>query len=142
GGAHAFFGKKIENDTGVDLAGPCSHRQSVERSKSHGTFDAAAIGHRAHRGAAAQVRNYHAALGRLWRYLAQALCNIFIGKSVEAVTTYAFIVEFLGKCEMVRQRTVVAVERRVEACNLRQFGPVREKRADRGQVVGLMQWRK
>ena len=46
---------------GIQLAGPGAHGQAVERRKSHRAFGAAPIGERAHGGAAAEVRDNHAA---------------------------------------------------------------------------------
>ncbi len=42
---------------------------------------------------------------------------------------------------MIRERAVAAVEGGVEAGDLRQFGEARADRADRRQIVGLMQRR-
>ena len=109
--------------------------------KSHGAFDAAAIGQRAHRRATAEVRDYHPALCNLRRDLAQTLRNILVGKAVKTITAYAFLIKTLRKRVVIRQGAMAAMKRRVEACNLRQLRTAGEKCADRGEIVRLVQRR-
>ncbi len=62
----------------------------------------------------------HAATGYIGRDLWQALGDIFVGQAMEAVAPYAFGMELVRDCVMVRQRIMVAMECRIETCHLRQ----------------------
>ena len=87
------------------------------------------------------MRNDHAAFCDLRRDVAQALGNVFVGKAVKAVTSHAFLVEVLRDGIVICEGAMAAMKRRIEAGNLRQLGSAREKRADRREIVGLMQRR-
>ena len=141
GGAHALLIDQIEHDAGIDLAGPRAHRQAVERGEAHRALDAAARRQRAHRGAAAEMRDDHAPARDRRRDLRQALRDVFVGKAVEAVAAHAFGVEALRDRVVVGKRAVAAMKGGVEAGDLRQIRKARADRADRRQVVGLMQRR-
>src|SRR6202000_327711 len=84
-GRHAFFGDQVEHDARVDLARPGSHRQPVERSKTHRTLDAAPLLERAHRSAAAEMGHDHTAAGELGCDLAQGLCDVLVRQAVKPV---------------------------------------------------------
>ena len=64
---HAFLLDEVEHDTGIDLARPRAHGQAVERGEAHRAFDAAAVGQRAHGGAAAEMGDDHAPAGDVGR---------------------------------------------------------------------------
>ena len=61
---------------------------------------------------------------------------------MKSVTPDPLIVQPAGYGVVVRDFVVVAVKGRVEAGDLRQSGKIGEQRADRRQIVGLMQRRK
>ena len=83
----------------------------------------------------------HPPLGDLRRGLRQGLGDIFIGKAVKAVAPDALGVEAMRDGVMVRERVMVAMKRGVEAGDLRQRRKILQQRADRRQIVGLMQRR-
>ena len=70
-GAHLLFPDQVEHHAGIDLAGPRAHRQPVERREAHRALDAAAVRKRAHRSAAAEMRDDHPAGRDLGRDLLQ-----------------------------------------------------------------------
>ncbi len=72
GRAHRLLGDEVEHDARIELAGPRAHRQPVERGEPHGAFDAGAAKDRAHRRAAAEMRDDHATLGDFRRDFPQA----------------------------------------------------------------------
>jgi hypothetical protein len=104
-------------------------------------FDAAAVIERAHRGAAAEMGDNHPFGRDVGCDLRQAARDIFVGKAVEAVTPHTFGVEGFRYRVVVGQRAVVAVKRGVEARDLRHIREACQRRADRRQIVGLVQWR-
>ena len=87
------------------------------------------------------MRDDHTPLRNVGRDVRQAMRDIFVGQSVEAVTPHTFLVEAFRQRVIVRQRAVATVKRRVETCDLRQLGTAVKKRPDRSKVVRLMQWR-
>ena len=62
-GAHAALLDQIEHDAGIELARPRAHRQAVERGEAHRALDAPPVAQRAHRGAAAEMRDDDPAAG-------------------------------------------------------------------------------
>ena len=88
------------------------------------------------------MRDDDPALGDFGRNVRQGLRDVFIGKTVKSVTPDALLVQPAGYGVVVRDLVVVAVKGRVEAGDLRQRGKIGEQRADRRQIVGLMQRRK
>ena len=60
-------------------------------------------------------------LGDVRRDLAQPLGDILVGQAVKAVAAHAFVVEPLGDRVVVGDRAVAAMERGVEAGDLRQI---------------------
>ena len=59
---------------------------------------------------------------RVGRDLRQALRDIFVGKTVKAVTPHALGIEAVRDRVMIRQRVMVAMEGCIETCDLRQCG--------------------
>ena len=70
------------------------------------------------------------------------LRDVFIGKTVKSVAPDPLLVQPAGYGVVVRDLVVVAMKGGVEAGDLRQRGKIGEQRADRRQIVGLMQRRK
>ena len=60
---------------------------------------------------------------------------------MKAIAAHAVRVEAFRDCIMVRDRAVTAVERSVETGDLRQLRTAREQRADRRQIVRLVERR-
>ena len=83
----------------------------------------------------------HLAVRDLGRRDRQSIGDVLVGKSVETVAAHAFQIERLGDCEPVGDLGMAPVERRVETGNLQHVRQSLAKRADRCQVVGLMQRR-
>ena len=96
---------------------------------------------RAHRGAAAEMRDDHPAARNLGRNLLQPAGDELVGQAVEAVAPHALVVEMFRDRVVVGQRIVAAVKRRVEARDLRQLGDTGEDSADGCEIVRLVQWR-
>ena len=69
---HALLFDQVQDDARIELARAGAHRQAVERREAHRRLDAAAACERAHRGAAAEMRDDDAAGGDLRRDLGQA----------------------------------------------------------------------
>ena len=86
---------------------------------------------RAHAGAAAEMGDHDPALGDLRRDLGQHARDVLVGQAVEAVAADALVVEPAGQGEPVGELGMAAVERGVEAGDLRQLGLDRGDRADR-----------
>ncbi len=53
--------------------------------------------------------------------ISQAVGNVLIRESVKAIATDALLIKSLGNCVMVGDRTVRAMKRRIEACDLKQL---------------------
>ena len=73
------------------------------------------------------------------RHLGQARGDVLVGQAVEAVAAHARAVELLRDGVAVGELGVAAVEGGVEAGDLRQPGPAGADRADRRQVVRLVE---
>ena len=84
------------------------------------------------------MRNDHPAAGDIGRDLRQPIGNVLVRETMEAVAAHALRIEALGQRVMIGERTVAAVERRIEAGDLRQFGTSFENGADRREIVRLM----
>jgi hypothetical protein len=61
----------------------------------------------------------HPTICDIGRNLPQAICDILVRKSVEAISPNALVVEMFRNCKMVRSSAMAAMERRIEAGNLR-----------------------
>ena len=81
------------------------------------------------------------ARGRARVVLRQHGGDVLVGEAVESVALHALPRQLLGQREHLGHRRVAAMERRVEAGDLRQFRPPLEQHPDRGQVVRLVQRR-
>ena len=71
----------------------------------------------------------------------QPLGDIFVGQAVESVTPHPLGVEALRDSEMIGHGPAATMERGIETGDLRQFREARQNRADRREIVGLMQRR-
>ena len=87
------------------------------------------------------MRDNNAPGGDLGRHLRQTAGNELIRQAVKAVAAHALRVEALRNGLMVRQRVVPALERGIEAGNRGNVRDTSEHRADRREIVGLMQRR-
>ena len=81
----------------------------------------------------------HPALGDIGRDLRQGLGDILVGKTVESVTPNALGVELMRNRIVVCDRFMRAVKRGVETGHLRQLRKIGQQRADRRQIMRLMQ---
>ena len=77
--------EEIEDDAGIDGAGPRAHAQPVERGEAERAVDALAVLQRAQARAAAQMRDDHAAVGDLRCHLRQHRGDVLVRQAVEAV---------------------------------------------------------
>jgi hypothetical protein len=96
---------------------------------------------RAHGGTAAEMSDNDTASCNFGRNLGQGFCNVFVGQPVKAVAAHAFVVKATGDRVVVGQSVVIAVKRGIEAGDLRKAWKIFQERADRRQVVRLMQRR-
>ena len=140
--AHPFLIQQIEDDPGVELTGPGSHRQAVERSETQRALHALPGRNGAHRSAAAEMGDHGAALGKIGSDAWEPVGNVLVGQAVEAVTAHALVIERLGEGVTVGQFGVTAVKGRIEAGDLKELRLPRSHRADRAEIVRLMQRRK
>ncbi len=139
---HALPLHQVKNDAGIEVAAAAAHRQTVECREAHGRRYAFAPEHRAHAGAAAEMRNHDATV-RCCRTkeVREYTGDVFIRKAMEPVSSNA-----LGG-EPARQRKgggdlrLRMVEGGVEACDLRQCGVKLRERIDSGKVMRLMERR-
>ena len=67
--------------------------------------------------------------------------DVFVGQAVEPVAPHALVVIGARQGERVVDEGMAAVERRVEAGDLRRSGKGRDRRLDAGEVVRLVQRR-
>ena len=126
-----FSHDEIKHHAGIDLAGPRAHRQAVESGEPHCAFDAAAVAERTHRCATAEMSDDDTRVGDFRRDRLQTIGDVFIGEAVEAVAANALRVETFRQGEMIRNRTMTAMESRVEAGDLRQLRKARAERLHR-----------
>src|SRR5262245_57592591 len=94
----------------------------------------------AHRRAASEMRDDHAARSHRRGYLTQASRDVLVRQPVKAVSPHPLGVEARGDREMVRNGAMAAVKGGVEARDLEQFGTPLQQGADWRQVIRLMQW--
>lgn len=137
---HALVLQQIENDAGVERTRPRSHHQSVHRAKSHRRGDAAPVLDRAHAGAIAEMGDDQPAAGIIGHDLRQCRDNVFVRVAVEAVAAHALLGERARQGEALSEHRLCLVKGPIETSNLRHLGCGRGDRADRGNMVRLMQW--
>ena len=77
----------------------------------------------------------------LGRELPQRPDDVFVGQPVEPVAPHALVVIGARQGECVVHERMAAVERRVEACDLRRSGKGLDRRLDAGDVVRLVKGR-
>ena len=75
--------------------------------------------------------NNHTLRGDLRRHIRKALGDVFVREAMEAVAAHALGVEPLRDRIMIGDGAVPAMERRIEAGDLRQRGKAFGNRADR-----------
>ena len=138
---HPALVHQVQDDAGVDRPAARPHRQAVDRGEAHRARDAAAGFERAHAGAVAEVQHHGLAARRALVEPRQHRGDVLVGEAVEAVAAHARIGELLRQREHLRERRVRPVDRGVEARDLRQLRRALEHRADRRQVVRLVQRR-
>ena len=109
-GAEPEVLKEIEDDTGVERSGPCSHAEAVEGREAERTVHALAVLHRAHAGAAAEMRDDHAAAGDLRRFLRQHRGDVLVGQPVEAVALDARRADLARQRHDLGDRRLTAIE--------------------------------
>ena len=85
----------------VELAWPCSHWQTVERSKSHGAFDTTSICETTHGRTASKMSDYLIFLRNIRCNLLQPLGYILAGKAVKTVAANALGIELFRNRIMV-----------------------------------------
>ncbi len=85
------------------------------------------------------MRDDHPPMGDVGRDLGQALRDVFVRQSMKAVAPHPLFVQAPGNRKMIGKRVMAAMEGGIEASDLRQLGSLRQQRADRRQVVGLVQ---
>ena len=83
-------------------------------------FDAAAVAHRAHAGAVAEVGHHHPFGMR--GELRQLAGDVLVGQAVKAVAADPLLAHRVGQGEDLRHRRLRAVEGGIEAGDLRQIG--------------------
>src|SRR4029077_9166173 len=94
----------------------------------------------ASRAAIAEMRYDNAAIGDFGRALRQYRGDVFVGKTMKAVTPDTFLIERIGQSEGLLDLRRSAVKGGIEACHLRQFGIEAHRHLDGGEVVRLVQW--
>ena len=114
----AVWDEQIEHDAGVQLTAARAHRQSIQRGEAHRAVHAAPRGHRAHAGPAAEMRDDDPAERDVRRDLRQRARDVFIGQSVEAVASDAFLIEALRQRVPNGHGGVAAMKRGIEARDL------------------------
>ena len=87
------------------------------------------------------MRDDHASVGDVRRHLRQPAGDVFVRQPVEAIPSDALGIITLRNGEVVRDGTVAVMKSGVEAADLRKAGGAGQQRADRGEVVGLVQRR-
>ena len=128
-----------QDDAGIDAAAARSHWQPVERGESHGAVNADAITHGTQAGATAEMGDHHTAACQPRCALLQRSGDIFVRQAVEAVSPDAGIMQCARQGEAAGDVSVAAVEGGIEAGHLRQVRVRRGQRADRSQIVRLVQ---
>ena len=140
-GVHAVRPDQMQHDARIEGAAAGAHGQPVERGEAHGAVHGAAVLDRAHAGAAAEMGDHHSAGSDLRRHLGQHARDVLIGQAVEAVAANALVIEPARQGEPVGELGMAAVERGIEAGDLRQVGLDCGDGADAGEIVRLMQRR-
>ena len=97
--------------------------------------------HRAEAGAAAEVRDDHAAVGDLRRDLGQDRGDVLVRQAVEAVALHAGLADLARQRHQLGDRRLAAMEARVEAGDLRHAGQPLGDRLDGREVVRLVERR-
>ena len=132
--------QQIEDDAGIESPRACPHRQAVDRGETHCHGDAAPAIDSAHAGAIAEMRDYELFPGAIGHELGECRNDVFIGEPMETVPSNPLFGELARQCEFLRQRRLAAMERGVEAGDLRHLRSNRADGTNRADVMGLVQW--
>src|SRR6266704_1728018 len=83
---HPALLDQVENDARVQVAATAAHRKAIECGKPHGRCHALALIHRAHAGAATEMGDDDAAIGReRAEYIWKDAGDVFIGQPVKSI---------------------------------------------------------
>src|SRR5688572_28070096 len=85
--------KQIEDDAGIDRAGPRAHAETVERREPERAVHALSALHRAEAGPAAQVSHDDTAAGDVRRRGGQNRCDVLVREAVESVTPHGLMTQ-------------------------------------------------
>ena len=129
----------MEEHAGVERAAARAHHQAVERRKAHGGGDAVQLAHRAEACAAAEMRDDRAPACGVTVPLGKRDAHVFVGQAVKAVAAHAAFPQRMRQRQHLLDLRQRAMERGVEARDLRQFRQLGEQHLDRLEREGLMQ---
>ncbi len=132
---------QIDQNAGIERATAGAHHQAVDRREAHGAGDASPVTDCAETRAIAEVRDDHAARREIRRERPQPSRDERVREAMEAVAMHPVRRDLARQRECLRLPFLTAVERGVEAGDLRQLGSTRADGRDRREIVGLVQRR-
>ena len=130
---------QVQDHTRIERPTTRAHGQALHAAESHRRGDAVPVFHGAHAGPVAQVCNDRPSGCRMWVDVGKHRGDVFIGEAVETVAKHPFVRVLSGQREKLSDGWLGAVERGVEAGNLRQFRRTFGDDLDGGKVVGLVE---
>src|SRR5262245_48781847 len=99
-----------KNGARVHRARPCGHAEAVQRCKAQASVDAPPMPQGAQAGAAAQVRDDHAAVRNLGRNVRENGRDVLVGEAVKPVTFYPAAADLTGQGDQPRDSGLAAGE--------------------------------
>ena len=137
--AHPLAIHEIQHHARIERPAATAHHQSVENAQSHRGGDATPVAHRAHAGAVAEMRDDNFAVRAGAEVGRKDRGDVFVGQAVKAVALHALPGQRAGQREGRGNVRLAGMKRGIEADDLRDVGVEFPKRADRFQIVRLMQ---
>jgi hypothetical protein len=124
--AIGFGAHDVDEDPGVEIAAAGAHHEACGRRKAHGGIARLTILHRRQAGAVAQMGDHQATLG----CRAERRHDVFIGQTMKAIPSYAFVPEVAGEGEALGHLRHTAVKGGVKTRHLWQLGKACRHRLD------------
>ena len=132
---------EMEDHARVDRSRPGPHAETVERGEAERAVDALQVLHRAEAGAAAQVRDDHAAVRDLGRHVRQHGRDVLVREPVKTISLHAAAAQVARQRHHLGDGGLPAMKAGIEAGDLRHARQSLGHGVDGGEVVRLMKRR-
>ena len=137
-GRHSFRAQQVKQDAGVDRTATGCHRQAVEGRESHRRITAYTSLERAQTCARSEVGDDDAPISDVRALSRQLVGDELIGQAMESEPFYTGVEQCAGNSEATHNIRLSAVERGIEARDLRDIGIEFGEHANERDTLGLM----